>query len=91
MRDDTALISGVRDSVDGPTTDDVGLVQKNTAVGLVASIVPTDTNGLVFERTTGQGLNIVYLNSPPTKTGATKGGFFPAGMNGNIKTSTPNG
>lgn len=91
VRGDTQLISAVRDAVDGPTSDDIGILQKTNTVGTVASIVPTDSNGLVYGRTTGQVLNIVYLNSPPTKTGATKGGFFPNGMNGNIKTSTPNG
>ena len=38
VRGDTALISAVRDSVDGPTTDDVGLLQKANAVGTVATV-----------------------------------------------------
>jgi len=42
--------------------------------------VPTDTNALAFRRTTRKVLNIVY-GAP----NASKGGFFPQGMNGNIK------
>ena len=48
-----------------------------------SNIVPTDGNSIAFGRTTGQVLNIVYLN--PGKT--TKGGFFPKGVNGAINTS----
>jgi hypothetical protein len=44
------------------------------------NFVPTDTNALAFRRTTRQVLNIVY-GAP----NASKGGFFPQGMNGNIK------
>ena len=44
------------------------------------NFVPTDTNSLAFRRTTRQVLNIVY-GAP----NASKGGFFPQGMNGNIK------
>ena len=41
---------------------------------------PTDDNGLVFRRTPGQVLNVVYGN-----TTTTPGLFFPNGMNGNIR------
>ena len=91
IRGNTEAISNVRDAVDGASDDDQGIAQIANTVGTVSNIAPTDSNGLAYERTTGQVLNVVYLNSPPTKTGATSGGFFPAGMNGNIKTSTPNG
>ena len=91
IRDDTEAVSNVRDSVDGSTDDDQGIAQIQNAVGTVSNIAPLDPNGLAYGRTTGQVLNIVYLNSPPTKVGASSGGFFPAGVNGNIKTSTPNG
>ena len=39
--------------------------------------------GLAYTRTTSQVLAIVYAN---TATGTAKGGFFPSGLNGNIKT-----
>jgi hypothetical protein len=48
--------------------------------------VPTDANGIVFGRTTGQVLNIAYLN----RTSVTQGGFFPAGVNGNVRASAAN-
>ena len=46
-----------------------------------SNIVPTDANGIAYSRTTGQVLNVVYLN----KTAVTSGGFYPAGLNGAIK------
>jgi hypothetical protein len=51
-----------------------------------SNIVPLDGNGLAFSRTTGQVLNIVYLN----RAAVTMGGFFPAGVNGTIRTSAAN-
>ena len=44
---------------------------------------PTDANGLAIKRTPSQVLAIVYAKSTP---GTTSGGFFPNGLNGNIKT-----
>ena len=41
---------------------------------------PTDANGLAFVRTPKEVLNIVYLN-PNTQPG----GFFPHGVNGQIR------
>ena len=45
--------------------------------------IPLNENGLAYSRTAGQVLNIVYLN----KNAVTLGGFFPAGVNGTIRTS----
>lgn len=82
LRTNTQLISDARDSLDGPTDLDQGIVGNATT----SNIVPTDTNGIVFGRTPGQVLNIAYLN----KAAVTTGGFFPAGINGNVKSSAAN-
>jgi len=72
-------ISDLRDGVDNSVDDDQGI---GTADAI--NIVPTDQNGLAFSRTPGDVLNIVYL-TPGT---ARKGGFFPAGVNGSLNTSS---
>ncbi|WP_424952456.1 ferritin-like domain-containing protein [Deinococcus sp.] len=66
------LISDLRGAVGGGK--DQGLV-----VGGKANINPTDANSVAFSRTTREVLNIVYLGPD-----ATKGGFFPDGLNGAI-------
>ncbi|MGI8840208.1 MAG: hypothetical protein ACR2F8_05425, partial [Caulobacteraceae bacterium] len=71
-------ISNARDSLDGPTDLDQGLLLQGQA-----NITPLDKNGIAFSRTTGQVLNIVYLNPG----NVTSGGFFPFGVNGAIRTS----
>jgi hypothetical protein len=71
-------LSNARDGLDGTSDDDQGVGDATTA-----NITPTDQNGLAFSRSTGQVLNIAYL----TRTQATKGGFFPSGVNGQIFTS----
>ena len=74
----TQKISNARDSLDGSGDDDQGIGSRS-----YSNIVPTDSNSIAFGRTTGQVLNIVYLNPNPV----TKGGFFPNGVNGSINTS----
>ncbi len=85
-------ISNARDSLDGTVTntstgvigdDDQGITGTDANV---SNIVPTDANGIVYSRSAGQVLNIVYLNGASVSSG----GFFPAGLNGNIKTSAAN-
>ncbi|USI73433.1 ferritin-like domain-containing protein [Sphingomonas morindae] len=73
-------ISDARDSLDGASDDDQGLVDANGN----GNIVPTDANGIAYSRTTGQVLDIVYL----TSMAKAKGGFFPNGVNGTINMST---
>lgn len=78
-RNAATKISDARDSLDGSTDVDQGLGDATNS-----NIVPLDSNGIAYSRTTGQVLNIVYL----TKAAVSAGGFFPAGLNGTIKTST---
>jgi hypothetical protein len=77
----TQMISDLRDTVDGPGDKDQPVV-----VGGVANIVPTDNNSIVFSRTAGEVLRILYLNATSGPTD--RGGFFPNGVNGTIRTSS---
>jgi hypothetical protein len=78
----TERISDARDSLDGPSDKDQGIAPRDNA----SNIAPLDNNGLAFSRTAGEVLNIVYL----TAMARSQGGFFPAGVNGNIRTSQAN-
>jgi hypothetical protein len=78
----TERISDARDSLDGPSDKDQGIMMRDNA----SNIAPLDQNGLAYSRTAGEVLNIVYL----TQLARTQGGFFPAGVNGNIRTSQAN-
>ena len=80
--DGTEAISNARDSLDGPSDIDQGV----RPMGNMSNIAPLDANGLAFSRSAGQVLNIVYLN----QAAVTQGGFFPNGVNGNIRTSAAN-
>ncbi len=60
----------------------------------ISSIVPaTSANAIAYARTTDQVLHIVYGTFSPTSgsttpaAGVSSGGFFPNGLNGNIKTT----
>ena len=79
-------ISNARDALDGTSDIDQGISPVTINGGQASNVTPTDSTGLVFGRTTGQLLNIAYL----TNTAATKGGFFPAGVNGTITTAAAN-
>ncbi len=80
--DATEAISAVRDGLDGSSDLDQGV----RPIGDRSNIAPLDANGIAFGRTPEQVLNIVYLN----RLAVTTGGFFPAGVNGTIKTSAAN-
>ncbi len=75
-------ISDARDSLDGSDDLDQGIVDADGN----ANIVPADPNSIAFSRSAGQVLNIAYLN--PAEV--TSGGFFPAGVNGEINASAAN-
>ncbi|WP_410599465.1 ferritin-like domain-containing protein [Amycolatopsis sp. lyj-90] len=83
LREASVKLSNARDSLDGTTDLDQGVVDKNGR----ANIVPTDGNGIAYSRSPGQVLNIVYLNPKAV----TSGGFFPKGVNGDVNTSAANG
>ena len=74
-------ISNARDSLDGPSDLDKGI-----GTTKFANLVPTDPNGIAFSRSADQVLNVVYLNPKMVS----KGGFFPNGVNGEIRTSGAN-
>lgn len=88
LRTNADAISNARDSLDGATEKDQGISQGMgiPADAAASNIAPLDVDGLAFSRTTGQVLNIVYLN----KAMVTQGGFFPAGVNGTIRASAAN-
>lgn len=76
-------ISNYRDSIDGGSDDDQGIREVSSGNGPLANIAPVDGNACTFARSYGTVLNILFLN----RTAVTKGGFFPAGVNGTITTS----
>ena len=78
----TEAISNARDSLDGTSDKDQGIAMRDNA----SNIAPLDSNGLAYSRTAGEVLNIVYL----TAMARSQGGFFPAGVNGTIRTSQAN-
>lgn len=80
LRDAAGAISNARDSLDGSTDVDQGI----TGDATTSNIVPLDANGIAYSRSPGDVLNIVYLN----KDAASKGGFFPAGVNGSLVMSS---
>jgi len=82
LADATVKISDARDSLDGSSDDDQGVVLGKGKKAVV-NIVPTDGNGIAYSRTPGRVLNVVYLN--PGKVD--RGGFFPHGVNGDVRVS----
>lgn len=85
LRTSADAISNARDSLDGASDDDQGISPTGSG-GSISNIVPTDASGLAYSRSPGQVLNIVFLNRVATD----RGGFFPAGVNGTLRTSAAN-
>ncbi|MEP7004636.1 MAG: ferritin-like domain-containing protein, partial [Sphingomonas bacterium] len=85
LRTNADAISGVRDNLDDvPDIDDHGISPVTISGNIVSSIAPAAANGSIIGRTPGTVLNILYLSS----TAANSGGFFTAGLNGAIKSSS---
>lgn len=78
--------SNQRDSLDGPSDLDQGISPTTINNATVSTIVPADAFGITFSRTPQQVLNIVYLSG----AGPSKGGFFPAGINGKVTVGNTN-
>ena len=75
----TSAISAARAKLDGTNSDDIGIGSATSP-----TVVDADqSTAIVPPRTPAQVLNIVYLNASPVSAG----GFFPAGVNGNVRTS----
>lgn len=74
----TNKISAARNQLAGNKNDDQGVL-----IDGKANLVPADGNGIAFGRGADRVLNIAYLNAKKVSSG----GFFPAGVNGDIKTS----
>ncbi|GGA49624.1 ferritin-like domain-containing protein [Sphingomonas psychrolutea] len=77
LRTSADAISNARDSVDGTLDDDQGISPTTLNGALASNIAPLDSQGLAYSRSTGQVLNVVYLNNKAVSMG----GFFPAGIN----------
>jgi hypothetical protein len=89
----TTRISDARDTLDGTASTgllgqgadrDQGIASETVNGQVRSNIVPTDANGIAFVRSPAQVLNIVYL-TPNAST--TSGGFFPAGVNGTVRST----
>ncbi|WP_375386857.1 ferritin-like domain-containing protein [uncultured Amnibacterium sp.] len=81
-------LSDARDSLDGKSNDDQGIksgLDAGWKPSNPSNLVPTDKNSIAYGRTPGHVLNIVYLTP---ETNATKGGFYPNGVNGAVNSTS---
>jgi ferritin-like protein len=62
------------------------MIAGETALSTSSIVAADATNAIAFARTTDQVLHIVYGGT--AGVGVAKGGFFPAGLNGTIKSTT---
>jgi hypothetical protein len=72
-------ISDARDKIDGDQDKDQGIRVEGKA-----NFVPSTPDAMAFRRTPQEVLHIVYLTD---KSGVSKGGFYPNGMNGAIRST----
>jgi hypothetical protein len=87
LRTNTDKFAAAMNTLDG-SSDAQGIspTTPSDGSGTAANITPTDTSGICWSRSTGQVLNILLLDTLDG-TEATKGGFFPNGLNGTITAS----
>lgn len=79
-------ISNLRDFLDENGDKDQGIVgPQQPAPESVANIVPTDANGLAFDRTPLEVLKIVYFGRTVSEAQANGFGFFTNGLNGRLR------
>jgi hypothetical protein len=67
------------DKIDGSDDKDQGIRMDDKA-----NIAPSTPDGIAFTRTPQEVLRIVYLTD---QAGVSKGGFYPNGMNGTLKST----
>jgi Ferritin-like domain len=77
------LVSALRGKISAASGN---MLAAETAVSISTIVASDTTNAIAFARTTDQVLHIVYGGT--AGVGVAKGGFFPAGLNGNIKSTT---
>jgi Ferritin-like domain len=77
------LISALRGTI---SMGSGNMLAAETMVSTSTIVAADTTNAIAFARTTDQVLHIVYGGA--SGMGVAKGGFFPAGLNGNIKSTT---
>lgn len=85
VQSSSQMIAHERAVLDGSSTtmdDDIGVTTTTNAYGTASTIADVNANGLTNARTPTQVLNIVYASPGATPA---PGGFFPMGLNGNIK------
>lgn len=80
-------LAGWRDRIDGSSVTDRGLSPTLSSTGgTTTRLSLTDADGLHIGRTPQQALNVLFM----TSAAASRGGFFPDGINGGIVRSNAN-
>jgi hypothetical protein len=77
------LVSTLRGKISAASGN---MVAAETPLSTSSIVAADSTNAIAFARTTDQVLHIVYGGT--AGVGVAKGGFFPAGLNGTIKSTT---
>ena len=77
------LVSTLRGKISAASGN---MLAAETSISTSTIVAADTTNAIAFARTTDQVLHIVYGGA--AGAGVAKGGFFPAGLNGNIKSTT---